>query len=267
MRRTPAVSIRRNRAAAGKSSSSSGRLASADRSAGTRNRLDQPEVSERKARRFGVAFPDQHLSPARRGASGRRGDDAFGRLRRVRELDPFAVGTGVPVRLQPEGLGSDSQRVRRLHRDLVAADAGRPVLWTVAAAVGNPRLHGQLERAPAPHPGQVPRVDGPERDAERRVAEDRPFEARLLQVAEKGRHVEERRLPAGVRSDEDMERSEPLRHVAQGPEPERLDARHDHVRWQWYTPGATLSARVRFRVANAPDGGAPRKGGGLPAGL
>lgn len=240
MRRTPAVSIRRNRTAAGKRSSSSGRLASAGRSAGTRNRLDQPEVSARKrARSASPSRTSTFLQPAGARPAGSvtmpRAAPAGSGTRPVRGRDrrPGPAATRGSRRRFATGPTSAPRSRSGRRRPARSADGrgGRR-----ASAPPRP-----ARTCPAPHPGQVPRVDGPAWDAERRVAEDRPFEARPLQVAEKGRHVEERRLPAGVRSDEDVERSEPLRHVAQGPVPERLDARHDHVRRQWYTPGIASS--------------------------
>ena len=178
---------------------------------------------------FGTALPDHHPSPARRGAFLRIGDDSLGRPGRVGEPLPFAFGTGVFLRLQPEVLPRDVERLRHVHCDLVAAYAERSVPQPLAKGVGNGRLDGQLERCAVPHPSQMPRIGGPKWDATRLVAHDRVLEVHAVQVAEKGEHVEKRRFPAGVRPDQHVEGSEPLRYVAQGAEPERLDPRHDEA--------------------------------------
>ena len=176
---------------------------------------------------FGIALPDSHPSPACGGALLRIGDEPPGRLGRVREPRPFAFSTGAfLLRLQPKGLPRDSVGFGHVHRDFVAAYAGRSVLQAFAKHIGNGCLHGQLERLAAPHPGQGPGIGRAAGDAKRLVAHDRVFEVHAVQVTEKGRHVEKRRLPAGVRPDQHVEGSEPLRYVAERAEPKGLDPRH-----------------------------------------
>ena len=88
-------------------------------------------------------------------------------------------------------------------------------------------LHCQLEGLAALHPREVSRIGGTGWDTLRLQTGDRPLEPHTLQIAEKGQHIEKRRLAAGVRADQHVEGSKSLRHVAQRPEPEGLDPAHE----------------------------------------
>ena len=161
MRPTPATSIRQKRSATGKTSAPPGRVARAGLSAGRLNVMGRADVSARKVTRSGSLPRETTLfQPVGAFCAGSvtiraGGSGGFGNSVRSRSeaAPPAGFSHRVSVAIR-SGL-------RHVDRNFVAADAGAPVLQALPQVIGNGRLHGQLERRAAPHPGQMLRVDRP----------------------------------------------------------------------------------------------------------
>lgn len=170
--------------------------------------------------------PRDDLPPAARCVFARRVDDGLRGSPRLGEQSPLNDRGSCIRRLDPQRLRGDPQSSSDVDRHLVAAQIGVAVLETLAPLRGDAELDGKLEPPSLTHPGQVLGIRGTQWNPQPHVALNGRLDAHADEVSERCNDIQEVGLAARVRSDQDVERSERLRHLPQGPVAQRLDARH-----------------------------------------
>src|SRR5207249_8580189 len=101
-----------------------------------------------------------------------------------------------------------------MNRDFVPHAAILAVGKFARESLWNAELDSQLETAPAAHPGQMSRIDGPHGNTARRIAGDGTKWANPEEVAKECHDIEKSRFPRTVRAYQDLEGCDVLSDVS-----------------------------------------------------